>query len=132
MMNATNTETVKTERTPKLHAGYDHRGMAVAPVGPVKLSTGANATFGSIFHCWAENSGTIFLLDYGHDYKVVYTSGTMESVWVGDLMVLKNDQTWRTLPGEGKVIAKGAYNKDTFEQFRAVSGKSSIKFYTFK
>lgn len=85
-----------------------------------------------MWNCWEENQGTNFLVECDGKFKVVHTSGTGESIWVGDFMILKHDQTLVTYPGAWRVVAKAPHNQEGLNQFRAVSGKSSIIFYTFK
>lgn len=111
--------------------GSQRDGYPVATIGPVNLETAKNAMFGSMWDCWSEGDGTNFLVEQDGKFRAVHTSGTMDSIKTGDVIFLEADQTGRAM-GPWNVKAKAPHTAAGVRSFKAVCGKSSVSFATFK
>lgn len=117
------------------HGGWRNEGCAILPIGLVNLTTAKNAMFGTMWECWGEGDGTDFLVSEfsgSLKYRVVHTSGTMDSILVGDTISLKHDQTGARIGWTWNVVAKVPHTREGLLELKRVSGKSSLAFSTFK
>jgi hypothetical protein len=129
--NMNNEAANTTARIAQTHSGWRNQGCAVLPIGKVNLTTAANKDFGTMWTVWTEGEGTNLLCEQDGKFKAVHTSGTMDTMQVGDTLVLKHDQTFRTY-GAWKIVAKAPHNAAGLLELKKVCNTSSINFATFK
>lgn len=131
MENAIKQAAQQAQRTPQTHSGWKNQGCAILPIGKVNLITASNKEFGTMWTVWDEGDGTNLLCEQDGKYKAVHTSGTMDTMQVGDTLVLKHDQTFRSY-GAWKIVAKAPHNAAGLLELKKVCNTSSINFATFK
>ena len=113
------------------------QGGAILPIGAVNLKTGKNQLFGEIWFGWDEGKGSNILVNRRDGTPiVVHTSGEdLESLKkqypVGSVLQFYHDQTMRQLD-PGTVIDVFPHTKAGLDEIKSKTGKSSVKFYTFK
>lgn len=139
--------TPKVETKPAVRTQPRYQGdCAILPIGKVNLTTAANAMFGTMWNCWEEDAGASNILvrevvwkaqrpglsGQEEKFKVVHTSGSAEAWVAGDTLLLRHDQTGRSIGGDWTVVGTVPHTVEGLKKLKELSGKAALAFATFK